>query len=253
MKKITLLSAATAAAFALAPVAANAATPPGVNLVVKPTSSTAGTKKKPKTVGFTVSTGVTGDTGDAKTKHTVTHAKIWMSKGIKLNYKAFPECDIPDEALSVNEDWCAANAPKSKIGSGNASADVVDAGSPEGTLIPYIGSNNRLLVQTQFNSPAVIDQPLVGKVATASGDYSYSFDFTVQSVLQEPVVGGFVQLKEFNLKFDKKTAKVSSKKKVGLVDLVSCPKGGYKFKAEFTFRDGQTATKETVVKCKQGK
>lgn len=252
MKKIALLTAAAAASLAFAPAAAFAA-PPEIRLDVKLTSSTSGTKKKPKTVGATVSTGVTTSTGDERTRHTVTSAKIWMAKGIKLNYKAFPECDIPDEALSVNVDWCKANAPKSAIGSGKAAASVIDAGEPEGTLIPYIGSNNRLLIQTQFASPAVIDQPLVGKVSTASGAYSYLFDFTVQEILQQPIDRGFVQLKDFTIKFNKKTAKTTKTKKVGLVDLTSCPTGGYKFKAEFKFRDGATATTEDTVKCKKGK
>ncbi len=251
MKKIALLTAATAATFAFAPAASFAA--PTIRLDVKLTSSTAGTKKKPKTVGASVSTGVTSPIPSPSTRDTVVAAKIWMAKGIKLNYKSFEECDIPDASLSTNEDWCAANAPKSKIGSGTAKASVIDAGEPEGTIVPYIGSDNRLLLQTKFDSPAVIDQPLVGNVSTAKGDYSYLFDIKVQPALQEPIPGGFVQLLDYSIKFDKKTAKVSKKKKVGLVDLTSCPKGGYKFKAEFTFRDGSTAMAEDTQKCKQGK
>jgi len=254
MKKIALLAATTAAAsLALAP-AAFADAAPIQKLTVKLTSTTAGTKKKPKSVGITVITGTTNktDTPD-KTKFTITDAKISLPKGIKLNYGAFPACDLPTTEPEVKQgQWCADNAPTSAIGSGTARAEVVDVPyEPTGILTPYIGTNGRLIIRTQFDQPAVIDQPLIGNISTGGG--AYSFGFKVPTELQTPLENADQQILDFSLKFAKKTATVK-KKKVGLVELNKCPAGGYKFKGEFTFKGiPGTTLAETVVKCKQGK
>ncbi|MBJ7470938.1 MAG: hypothetical protein JHD16_06525 [Solirubrobacteraceae bacterium] len=250
MKKIALLSAATAAAFVFAPAAANAA-PPAQKLEVKLTSSTSGTKKKPKSVGITVSTGTTSQTDNpAKLKHTITYAKISMPKGIKLNYKSFPECKLPEDQVEVGG-WCDENAPSSAVGNGTLEATVVDI-EPlvKGTLTPYIGSNGRLIIRTKVDEIAVVDQPLIGKIGTASG--GYTFDFNVPTSLQTPIEGADQQINDFKLNFKAKNAK-KGKKKIGLVELVSCPKGGYVFKGEFRYKSGETVTTSTTVPCKQGK
>lgn len=256
MKKIALLSAAaTAATLAFAPAAAFADATPTQKLEVKLTSATAGTKKKPKSVGITVTTGTTNQTDTpTKTKFTITDAKITLPKGIKLNYKAFPSCDLPtDPAGELNGPFCADNAPKAAIGSGSATASVVDIDyDAKGSLTPYIGTNGRLIIRTQFDSPAVIDQPLIGKISTTGG--AYAFGFHVPTSLQTPIENADQQIKDFTLKFNAKTAKASAKKKVGLVELTSCPKGGYVFKGEFTFKGiSGTTTTEAKVPCKQGK
>jgi len=252
MKKIALLSAAaTAATLAFTP-AAFADTAPTQKLVVKLTSAKAGTKKKPKSVGITVTTGTTNQTDTPnKTKFTITDAKIFLPKGIKLNYKAFPACDLP-AAETQNGAYCATNAPKAAIGSGSATASVVDIDTPaQGTLTPFIGTNGRLIIRTAFDSPAVIDQPLIGNISTAGG--GYSFGFHVPNELQTPLENADQQISDFTLKFKAKTAKKGSKK-IGLVELNSCPKGGYVFKGEFTFKNiAGTTLAETTVPCKQGK
>ncbi len=239
MKKITLISTAAAAALVFAPAADAAVTQ---RLDVKLTSSKAGTKKKPTVVGMTVSTGTLGssDTGEYDP---ITYAKIMLPKGIALNYKYFKACAGENAVL------CKSNT---KVGSGTAQAKVkgVDY-EPEGKLDQYIGAGGKLLIRTQFTQPAVIDETLVGKVSTKGG--AYSFDFNVPEILQVPLPpDGVEQLTDFTTKFDKKTAK-KGKKKYGLIELQSCPKGGYVFKGEFKYRSGTSATAETTVKCKATK
>ena len=248
MKKTLLTVAATAAAVALTPAAAFAQeAAPEQFIKVKLTSTKAGTKSKPTAVGITFTTGTSNLPVDKKKRHTITDAKITLPKGIKINYKSFPECKLPADQEQVGA-WCEDNAPKSKVGSGTAKASVVDVDfNPTGTLTPYIGSNGRLLIRTQFDSPAVIDQPLIGNVSTSGG--AYSFGFKVPTSLQTPIENADQQILDFALKFDKKTVK-KGKKKIGLVELTSCPKGGYVFKGDFTFKDGQKATAEQTVACK---
>lgn len=248
MKKTLLTVAATAAAVALTPAAAFAQdAAPEQFIDVKLTSSKAGTTKKPTAVGITFTTGTKGLPSDPKKRHTITDAKIQLPKGIKINYKSFPECKLPADQEKVGG-YCEDNAPKSKVGSGTATASVVDVDfNPTGKLTPYIGSNGRLLIRTQFDSPAVIDQPLIGNVSTSGG--AYAFGFKVPTELQTPIENADQQILNFALKFDKKTVK-KGKKKIGLVELTSCPKGGYVFKGTFTFKSGQTATAEKTVACK---
>ena len=239
MKKIALISAAaTAATLAFAPSAF--ADQPVQKLEVKLTSSKAGTKKKPVTTGMTFNTGTTSTNADG-TKQTITYAKIILPKGILLNYKAFPECAAPYTA-------CQDTAPKSKIGSGNALASVTGVDyNPTGELTPFIGAGGALVIRTFFTQPAFIDEPLIGKISTSGG--AYSFDFNVPESLQVPLPNAPQQILDFKVKFDKKTVKKGSKN-VGLIALTSCPKGGYVFKGEFKYRDGSTAKASTTVKCK---
>lgn len=239
MKKLALIStAAMAAAIAAAP-AAQAA--PEQRLDVKLTKTKA-SKKNPTTVGITVSTGTITKNAD-NSKNTITSAKISLPKGILLNYKAFPSCSVATD--------CATTAPGSKVGEGTAEArvDGVDYVA-KGTLTAFIGAGANLFIRTQFSSPAVIDEPLMGKVTTSGGAYSFGFD--VPQTLQMPLDNAYQQIDDFTLNFASKTVKKNGKK-VGLVQLKTCPKGGYVFKGTFTFRDNSVATAEDTIACKQAK
>ena len=240
MKKIALISAATAASLAFAPAAFGA---PTQKLEVKLTSSKAGTKAKPTNVGMTFNTGTTS-TDPTGAKQTITYAKIILPKGIKLNYKAFPECAAPYTA-------CQDTAPKSQIGSGNALASVTGVDyNPTGELTPFIGAGGKLVIRTFFTQPAFIDEPLLGNISTSGG--GYSFDFNVPESLQVPLPNAPQQILDFKVNFAKKTVKKGSKT-TGLIALESCPKGGYVFKGEFKFRNNETATASTTVKCTSAK
>ncbi len=241
MKKIALISAAAAATLALAPSAFAA---PEQTLDVKLGSSMAGTTKKPVTTKMTFATGTKLADPTRKTLETIKYAKITLPKGIKLNYQAFPECS--------DANTCADSAPKSQIGKGTAKAAFTQGTfDPSGTLTPFIGTGGRLIIRTVFDQPAIIDQPLVGKIAVKNG--IYSFDFNVQEELQVIIPPDtFQQILDFRINFDKKVVKKGSKN-IGLIDLVSCPKGGYVFKGDFIFRDGQTATASDTVPCKPAK
>lgn len=244
MKKITLISAATAATFAFAP---SAFAGPTQTLKVKLGSTKAGTKAKPTATSMSFSTG-TPDIAADGTKATLKAVKITLPKGIALNYQAFPECT---EALPLDAQnpTCDESAPKSQVGSGSATASVTDVDyQPKGELKTFIGSGGRLLIQTYFpGPPALIDGVLTGKVSTSGG--AYSFDIQVPEYLQVPIAPAtFQQIIDFTLNFQKKTVK-KGKKVTPLIGLTSCPKGGYVFKGDFTFRDNQTTSVSTTVKC----
>lgn len=239
MKKLALITtAAIAAAFAGAP-AAQAA--PEQYLKVKLTKNKA-SKKNPTTVGITIDTGTTppATTGP---KATVVKAQIDLPKGILLNYKAFPTCSTPGQ--------CEETAPDSQVGEGIAKANVDGFDyEAQGTLKAFVGTGAQLFIYTQFQKPAVINETLVGKVTTKSGAYSFGFD--VQPALQQPIDGAYQQLNQFLLGFPAKTV-TKQGKKIGLVQLKTCPKGGYVFKGSFTFRDGSVASPSVTVPCKQAK
>ncbi|MDQ8043614.1 MAG: hypothetical protein AAGC46_04805 [Solirubrobacteraceae bacterium] len=244
MKKIALISAAAAAAtLAVAPAAAFAdGAPTTQSLSVKLTSSKAGTTSAPTAVGLELNTGTTSN-DPAGTKQTLSHVKITIPKGIKLNYKAFKACTDPAGLT------CPSNT---KIGSGSAVADVYQVqDNIPGTLTPYIGTNNTLLIRTQFTQPAVIDEALKAVVSTSGG--GYVFDIDVPQDLQVPIQPtGNQQIRKFDVKFSKLTTKVG-KKTVPLIGLTSCPSGGYKFQGDFTFANSQPTTTTTVVKCSTAK
>lgn len=239
MKKLALIStAALAAAIAAAP-AAQAA--PEQSLSVKLTKTKA-SKKNPTTVGIQINTGTTTVNPDGS-KNTITDAEINLPKGVLLNYKAFPSCS--------DATTCADSAPASQVGTGTASADVDGVSyTAQGQLTAFIGTGAQLFIRTQFSQPAVIDEPLIGKVTTKSG--AYSFGFHVPDTLQQPLPNAYQQIKTFNLNFKAKTVKKNGKK-IGLVQLKTCTGGKYTFTGHFTFRDGSTADSSTTVKCTQSK
>ncbi|MFT4035346.1 MAG: hypothetical protein QM679_07195 [Patulibacter sp.] len=239
MKKLTLISTAALAAAIVAAPAAQAA--PEQSLTVKLTKTKA-SKKNPTTVGITVDTGTLTQNADGS-KNTITSAKIDLPKGILLNYKYFPTCS--------DATTCADSAPKSQVGTGTAAArvDGVDYVA-QGKLTAFIGTGAQLFIRTQFSAPAVIDEPLIGKVTTKSG--AYSFGFTVPETLQMPLTDAYQQIDSFKLNFGAKTIKKGSKK-IGLVQLKTCTNKEYVFKGTFTFRDGSTTTAEDTITCKQAK
>ncbi|MDO9353698.1 MAG: hypothetical protein Q7T55_08380, partial [Solirubrobacteraceae bacterium] len=156
MKKIALISAAAAATLALAPSAFAAPTQTlDVSIGGKTSGVKAGTKSKPVVTKISVATGTVLADATKTNLDTITYAKITLPKGIKLNYQDFPECNetvTPPAAYT-----CDQSAPKSKIGSGTAKAAFTKGTfDPDGTLVPFIGSGGRLIVQTSFDQPAVI-------------------------------------------------------------------------------------------------
>jgi hypothetical protein len=245
MKKIALISAAAAATtLALAPAAFAA---PTQSLSVKLSSTKAGTKAKPTAAGLTFDTGTTS-VDPAGGKQTLSVAKITLPKGITLNYKAFPSCSEPTT--------CADSAPKSKVGSGSAVASVLGVDTPaNGTLTPFIGTNNRLIIRTEFSAPAIIDEPLIGNVSTSGGQYVFTFN--VPEDLQVPIPNAPQQISSFKINFSKLTVK-KGKKKIPLIALTSCPSGGYVFKGDFTYRPNaagvaETASASQTIKCSKAK
>jgi hypothetical protein len=246
MKKIALISAAAAATtLALAPAAFAA---PTQSLTVSLTSKKAGTSSKPTAVGMTFDTGTTS-TDPAGGKQTLQQAKITLPKGLKLNYKAFPSCSEPTT--------CADSAPKSQVGSGSAVASVLGIDTPaNGTLTPFIGSNNQLIIRTEFSAPAIIDEPLLGAVSVVGGQYVFTFN--VPEDLQVPIPNAPQQISSFKLNFKKLTVK-KGKKTIPLIGLTSCPSGGYVFKGDFTYRPqtagavSETATASQTIKCTKAK
>jgi hypothetical protein len=239
MKKLALISTAAIAALVAAAPAAQAA--PEQRLDVKLTKTKA-SKKAPTTIGMTVDTGTVTKNPDGS-KNTITKAKIDLPKGILLNYKAFPSCAVATT--------CADSAAASQVGTGTAEArvDGVDYVA-KGTLTAFIGAGAKLFIRTQFSAPAIIDEPLPGAVTTSGGAYSFGFD--VPQTLQMPLENAYQQIDTFKLNFPAKTVKKNGKK-VGLIQLKTCPAGGYVFKGTFTFRDGSVATASQTVKCSQAK
>jgi hypothetical protein len=239
MKKLALISTAALAAVIAAAPAAQAAPEQSLKVTLTKTKAS---KKTPTTIGMTVDTGTLTRNADGS-KNTIVKAKIDLPKGILLNYKYFPSCADPST--------CADSAPASQVGSGTAAARVDGFDYvAQGTLTAYIGVGAKLFIRTQFSKPAVINEALLGAVTTVGGAYSFGFD--VQESLQMPLDNAYQQIDSFNLNFPAKTV-TKNGKKIGLVQLKTCPAGGYVFKGTFTFRDGSVANAMQTVPCKQAK
>jgi hypothetical protein len=245
MKKLSLLTVAAAATtMAFAATSAQAAVTQTLSAKITG-GSKAGTKKKPKSIGLTVTTGTVSPNGDADPAVPVQSATIVLPKGININYKKFPSCT----------DLTALNCPSNTVlGKGTAKAhlDTV-AFDPDGQLIQYQGAGGKLLIRTMFQQPAVIDQPVIGSLSKSGG--AFVLKFTVPPTLQTPLQGENAQVLSFAPTFNKKTITVK-KKKINYMETTSCPKGGWVFKGTFTYLNNMsppTVVSSKPIACKAGK
>ena len=237
MRKYMLLAAASlVAVFGVVGVAS--AVNPDQGLIVGLTSSKAGTKAKPRSVGrLNVSTPTTPGPGEAGTFATKT-AVISFDKNLVFSAQKFPACSLTQ--VEKDETECPA---KSRVGGGSASA-VFSGQTINLTVKAFNGNTKGTKIYLLVNNPQFnINKALDGTLGAASGDYGKKLAVKIPTNLQQPVAGAFATLTNF------KTSVGGTSKKTPYAALKGCTGGKLKFKGVFNYSDGTSKTATTTANC----
>jgi len=246
------LAGASLAVFGVSAISAQVAGAKPVDMVqelnVKITPAKAGTAKKPKPAQIEVN--IQSPTPEPATTESV---KVFFGKGLRFNNTKFPTCSL----ASIKSSKSIAGCPKGSIvGKGSARAIGFLGGSqvPESLSVTAINStNNSLLLWLNGTAPLPLSDALVGKLVKASGQYGYRLDVTIPKNLREVLPGTYAPLVFFNVKVKATTTvkqgkgKKAKKVKVNYVETTSCPKGGWPFKADFTFDSAAPFTDDPLT------
>ncbi len=171
----------------------------------------------------------------------VSHTVVTLPKGTKLGYKDFATCD-PKKLESGGVKGCSR---KAQVGKGTLTADgrpVVET-PVQGTVTAFNGTNRRYLLYVipELSSPLV----LVGKL---SGN---KLTIPVPAV---PTLPG--QPDATLTKFQINTGGTVTKRKKGkrkkinyLANPSKCPSGGFEWKFQFTYQNGEKLEPIDKVPC----
>ena len=173
----------------------------------------------------------------------VTKTVVHLPKGMKFGYKAFAKCN-PAKLSSRGISGCP---KKSIVGKGNLTADgrpVVETpvtGSVTSFNGTYSGGKPRYLLYVipELSSPIVLVGSLRGTTLTIP-------------VPLIPTLPGQpnATLTKFFVKTGGKTKK--GRKKINyLTNTKKCPRGGYAWKFDFTYENGETLSPTDTAPCKK--
>jgi hypothetical protein len=197
--------------------------------------------KKKKKVGVKVKIVLTLTKTDGTKPSPTTKSIVTLPKGMGLNYGQFPKC---------NQSKLEKSGPKacpkgSKVGTGRLEADASPVlAKVGGTVTAYNGTARTYLlyVVPEISSPLVIPGKLKGKnvldfkvplVPTLPGQPNATltyFEVTTGGVYKKKVRG--------------------KKKKINyLENPTKCPSGGYPWKIEFGYENGETLTPADTAPC----
>lgn len=194
----------------------------------------AGTKKKPKNTAIGVT--INSPTSDPAATEFV---DVFFSKGLQFNNRLFPTCSRATIERARSIDSC----PKGSIvGRGRARATGFVGGNkvPEELTVTAVNSqNNTLLLFVKGTTPLQIAAPLAGKLVKAGGPYGHKLAVTIPESLRNVIPGtAYAALSFFTVDVRAQTTIKRGKnrgKKVGYVETIGCPKGGWPFRADFRF------------------
>jgi hypothetical protein len=236
-----LLGLFTFAAVALAGEAGPS--PSGQIQTLEVTQSPNKASTKRKKVGSKINVVLTLRKADGTKASPTTRTIVNLPKGIGLHYTDFKTCDKA-KLEAQGPKGCPSGT---KVGSGTLTADArpVVAEPVNGTVTAFNGKGKTLLlyVVPELSSPLVIPGKLKGN----------TLDFVVPLV---PTLPGQpnATLTRFQVSVGGTTKKKKRGKrvKINYVDNpTSCPSGGYSWKFDFTYENGEKLSPTDTAPCKK--
>src|SRR3954462_1368118 len=203
---------------------------------VKTTTSRAGTKSKPRSVGrITVVTATTPAATDAP--FATRRAVIHFDKNLVFGNSKFASC-----RQSVVQS-IPSNCPSgSRIGSGSAVAPLSTGSPVPPTIRAFNGPRGKLyllVTEPTFNVNAVLD----GTLKTDTGKYGRKLDVAIPANLQN-VAGIIITLTQFTTRVG------GTAKGTPYVGLKGCTGGKLSFKGDFFFTDNTSKSALTTASCR---
>ncbi|HYF24474.1 MAG TPA: hypothetical protein VD931_01905 [Baekduia sp.] len=235
------LCAAVAIAAVAAPTAYAAVKDQGIDGAVSPTD--AGTRTKPRNVTMTVT--LTTPAPPAGKQFATDEAKISLPRGMRFNGSKFASCTAA-RLQDMGPSGCPAG---SKVGSGSADAYALDGRIRQTLTVTAFNAakGRKLLLLVRGTSPVQINSVIEATLKpTTSASYGYILDVKLPANLKS-IAGAQPTLTKFVTRI--RATKLVSGRKLGYVQSTSCPRGGWKFKADLRFTDGDTGVATDKVTC----
>jgi hypothetical protein len=209
------------------------------SMTVKVSSSKAGTKKKPRSVG-TLKVDIKTTPHDPAPAFATKKAIIYFDKNLVFNGSKFPSCTLTQAQAH------SAACTKAKVGTGSATA-IAGGSIPVNDVKVTLfngpkGKNLWLLVtEAQFNVNTVMQ----GTLAGSTGKFGKKLIVDIPENLQN-VAGLFITLTRFQ------TNVARSYKRKPYIGLTGCTGGHLNFAGDFTFTDDDVKHADApAVKCKK--
>jgi hypothetical protein len=238
-RPIRRLTAACAAAGALAAVAAPAALADhtqrldiGAELVRQQAGG------RPWIVNLTI--GAELGTTDGSVPAPIGHMRFSFTKGAKVHPEAFGTC-TKEILLAKGAAGCPSS---SRLGKGKALASAIGT-DIDATIDVFNGPGNarsrKILIYARALGTVVI--PLEGTLKKASGQYGWVLDVPVQKI--QIVADQFASITSFQV-----SVGGIGKKGVPFIEApTSCQKPGWPFLGEFDYADGASGSSSAIINC----
>lgn len=238
--RIRALIAGAAVAAIATPVAFAATKEQGIDGAISPAKAGSTAKPRNATLSITLST----PAPPAGKQFATERAVVSLPKGLRYNGAKFPVC-TPEKLQSGGPSACPAG---SKVGSGDAEATALNGQiNAKLTVTAFNASKGKkLLLLVQGSQPIQINSVIEGTLKSGKGGYGRILDVKLPPNLKS-IAGAQPTLTRFHTKI--RATRTVKGKKLGYVQSTSCPTGGWKFKADLTFTDGDTGTGTDVVRC----
>lgn len=261
MRKIAVLPlAALVAAGGAGAAVAQTGTGPEQTIDAQVSSTNAGTRHHPRRVELDVTTTTTMP--DGSQPPAVKEAVVYFPKGFRFNGRRFASCSVDRIAAGK------ACPRSSRIGEGAAEA-IAGSIAVKPTITVYNAARGKRIVFV-LNDPMLGGQvPLEGTITRAGGDYSRKLTLEIPDTIRHPIPGLTASLTKFATDIEA-TRKVRVRrghrghrghhgrrhhrtrtKRLGYVETVRCPKGGWQFKGLFTTEDGRQLEATDTIACKR--
>ena len=226
-------------------VAAFAATPANTTLdfKVKPSTTNAGTLKKPKITNLTVT--IKGDTTDGMGQPATSVAlNTILPRQWRINSERWPKkkrCSIQ----KVNQQKSDKSCPNgSKVGSGTSIAKVNDGASTQKLFVTaYVIENGDIGFFLKNDGGATVNQMIVGN--TVKG---FKLNVKIPREIQEPFPGLPTGISLLKVNF-KGSVRVKGKP-IGILSTIGCPKSKkWRFTEVNVYRGGASNKDTDTVRC----
>jgi hypothetical protein len=223
MRKYAVLAATVASLFAFVAIA-QAFTQ---TMTTKVSPNKAGTKAKPKAVGFDVNLALVGANPKPANK-----SIVYFDKNMVFNGAKFPACTL----AKATSNTCPANT---KVGTGKAEALV--GGSTLKFTITLFNANAGKGLILALRGPLPIN--LLGTLTKAGGLYGQKLTVNIPNSARHPAPGVDTPLTKFSTHIPVTITRKAGKS-YPYVGLAGCTGGKLRFKATFTY-DGAPAQNPT--------
>jgi hypothetical protein len=174
---------------------------------------------------------------------------VYLPTGVKLHPQGFPTCPAKVILEEATPEKCPKGSAAGPIGKVYGIVSFGGTRVPETVeLLSYFAPGGGFEFLARGSSPVSLEIPTTARLVNPNGSAGFGPEFVGQIPLVETVPGApYASVEKIDVTLGAAYRKHGKPVYYGTVPK-TCPTGGFRVKAEFTFaEDGNTATPETVT------